>query len=77
MCHHSTADDAQLYITFKTLFVGNTNQSRTKLVNCDRYIDTRMLWNELKLSKDKSQDLVMSSFHRPRPTLVFVVVGEQ
>ena len=75
MCHHSTADDAQLYITFKTLFVGNTNQSRTKLVNCDRYIDTRMLWN--KLSKDKSQDLVMSSFHRPRPTLVFVVVGEQ
>ena len=39
------------------------------MVNCVRDMDTWMLFNKLKLNKDKSEVLVISSSYRPRPPL--------
>ena len=63
------ADDTQLYITFRTWSVSDMNLSNAKLVNCVRDMDAWMLSNKLKLTKDKSEDLVISSSYRPRPPL--------
>ena len=43
--------------------------SYAKLVNCVRDMDAWMLSNKLKLNKDKSEVLVISSSYRPRPPL--------
>ena len=69
MSYHLYADDTQLYIAFKTSSVSDMNQSKTKLINCVRDIDAWMLSNKLKLNRDKSEVLVISSIYRPRPTL--------
>ena len=69
MSHHFYADDTQLYIAFRTSSVGDMNQSKAKLINCVKDIDSWMLSNKLKLNRDKSEVLVISSIHRPRPTL--------
>ena len=45
------------------------NLSKAKLVNCVRDMDAWMLSNKLKLNKDKSEVLVISSSYRPRPPL--------
>ena len=45
------------------------NLSNAKLVNCVRDMDKWMLSNKLKLNKDKSEVLVISSSCRPRPPL--------
>ena len=69
MFYHFYADDAQLYITFRTSSVSDMNLSNAKLVNCDRDMDAWMLSNKLKLNKDKSEVLVISSSYRPQPPL--------
>ena len=69
MSHHFYADDTQLYIAFKTSSVSDMNQSKTKLINCVRDIDAWILSNKLKLNRDKSEVLVISSIYRPRPIL--------
>ena len=71
MFYHFSADDTQLYITFRTSSVSNMhmNLSNAKLVNCVRDIDAWMLSNKLKLNKDKSEVLVISSSYRPRSPL--------
>ena len=67
--YHFYADDTQLYITFRTWSVSDMNLSNAKLVTCVRDMDAWMLSNKLKLNKDKSEDLVISSSYRPRPPL--------
>ena len=69
MFYHFYADDTQLYITFRTSSVSDMNLSNAKLVNCVRDMDAWMLSNKLKLNKDKSEVLVISSSYRPRPPL--------
>ena len=69
MFYHFYADDTQLYITFRTSSVSDMNLSNAKLVNCVRDIDAWMLFNKLKLNKDGSEVLVISSSYRPRPPL--------
>ncbi|PFX26452.1 putative RNA-directed DNA polymerase from transposon BS [Stylophora pistillata] len=69
MLYHFYADDTKLYITFRTSSVSDMNLSNTKSVNCVRDVDAWMLSNNLKLNKDKSEVLVISSSHRPRPPL--------
>ena len=58
-----------LSITFRTSSVSDMNLSKAKLVNCVRDMDAWMLSNKLKLNKDKSDVLVISSSYRPRPLL--------
>ena len=69
MFYHFYVDDTQLYITFRTSSVSDMNLSNAKLVNCVRDMDAWMLSNKLKLNKDKSEVLVISSSYRPRPPL--------
>ena len=69
MFYHLYADDTQLYITFRTSSVSDMNLINAKLVNCVRDKDAWMLSNKLKLNKDKSEVLVISSSYRPRPPL--------
>ena len=75
--YHFYADDTQLYITFRTSSVPNINLSDTKLVNCVRDMDAWMLSNKLKWNKDKSEVLVISSSHRPRPPLSSVDISNE
>ena len=69
MFYHFYAEDTQLYITFRTSSVSDMNLSNAKLVNCFWDMDAWMLSNKLKLNKDKSEVLVISSSYRPRPPL--------
>ena len=69
MFYHFYADYTQLYITFRTSSVPDMNLSNTKFLNCVRDMDAWMLSNKLKLNKDKSEVLVISSCFRPRPPL--------
>ena len=65
MFYQCYADDTQLYITFRTWSVSDMNLSNAKLVNCVQDMDAWMLSNKLKLNKDKSEVLVISSSYRP------------
>ena len=77
MFYHFYADDTQLYITFRKSSVSDMNLSNAKLVNCVRDMDAWMLSNKLKLNKDKSKVLVISSSFRPRPPLSSVDICDE
>ena len=77
MFYHFYADDTQLYITFRTSSLSDMNLSNAKLVNCVRDMDAWMLSNKLKLNKDKSEVLVISSSYRPRPPLSSVNICDE
>ena len=77
MFYHFYADDTQLYITFRTSSLSDMNLSNAKLVNCVRDMDAWMLSNKLKLNKDKSEVLVISSSYRPQPPLSSVNICDE
>ena len=77
MFYHFYADDTQLYITFRTSSLSDMNLSNAKLVNCVWDMDAWMLSNKLKLNKDKSEVLVISSSYRPRPPLSSVNICDE
>ena len=52
-------------------------QCNTKLINCVQDMDAWMLSNKLKLNKDKSEVLVISSSYRPRPPLCSVDIRDE
>ena len=54
---------------FSLDYVSDMNLSNAKLVNCVQDMDAWMLSNKLKLNKDKSEVLVISSSYQPRPPL--------
>ena len=62
-----------LSVTFRTSSLSDMNLSIAKLVNCVRDMDAWMLSNKLKLNKDKSEVLVISSSYRPRPPLSLLI----
>ena len=66
---HFYADDTQLYVTFETSSLNDMELYKCRLEVCVREIDTWMLLNKLKLSKDKTELLVISPLHRARPPL--------
>ena len=77
MFYYFYADDTRLYITFRTFSVSDMNLSNAKLVNCVRDMAAWMLSNKLKLNKDKSEVLVISSSYRPRPPLSSVDICDE
>lgn len=74
---HFYADDTQLYITFKTSCPSEMETSKARLESCVNAIDSWMLHNKLKLNKDKSELLVLSSSHRLRPALDAVMIANE
>ena len=77
MFYHFYADDPQLYITVRTSSVSDMNLSNAKLGNCGLDMDAWILSNKLKLNKDKSEVLVISSSYRPRPPLSSVDICDE
>ena len=61
---HFYADDRQLYVTFETSSLNDMELSKCRLEGCVLEIDTWMLLNKLKLNKNKTELLVISSLHR-------------
>ena len=68
------ADDSQLYITFKSSSLLDRDSSISRLTACVIDIDSWMLCNKLKLNKDKTDMLILSSSHRPHPSLSSIAV---
>ena len=67
---HLYADDTQLYITFGTSSNSLQEMEQTKRkVEASVYdIDNWMTTNKLKLNTDKTEVLLLSAAHRPRPS---------
>ena len=63
------ADDTQLYISFKTCCSDEMQTRQSKIEACVRHIDLWMLHNKLKLNKDKTELLILSSSFRPKPNI--------
>lgn len=74
---HFYADDTQLYVTFETSSLNDMELSKCRLEACVREIDAWMLLNRLKLNKDKTELLVISSLHLARPTLSNIHVCDE
>lgn len=64
-------------ITFETSSLNDMELSKCKLEACVREIDTWMLLNRLKLNKDKTELLVISSLHLARPALAHIHVCDE
>ena len=63
------ANDTQLYVTFETSSLNDKELSNCRLEASVREIYSWMLLNRLKLNKDKTELLVISTVHRARPPL--------
>ena len=76
MGFHFYADDIQLYLSFNSLGGDDQACSVARVEFCVREIDNWMTRNKLKLNRDKTQLLVVSSIYLPRPSLDSIVVGD-
>ena len=65
MGYHFYADDTQLYLSFNSLSGDDQACSVSQVESCVRDIDRWMSCNKLKLSRDKTELLVISSKYRP------------
>ena len=74
---HFYADDRQLYVTFEASSLNGMELSKCRLEACVLEIDTCILLNKLKLNKDKTDLLVISSLHRARPPLSGILVCDE
>ena len=73
MGFHFYADDTQLYFSFNSLSAND--QANSWVGSCVREIDNYwMTHNKLKLNRDKTELLLISSRYRPRPSLDSIVV---
>ena len=74
MGYHFYADDTQLYLSFSSLSGDDQAYSVAQVESCVRDIDRWMSCNKLKLNRDKTELLVISSKYRPRPSLDNILV---
>ena len=66
---HFYADDRQLNVTFEKSSLNDMELSKCRLEACVPEIDLCILLSKLKLNKDKTELLVISSVQRARPPL--------
>ena len=76
MGYHFYADDTQLYLSFNSLSGDDQAYSVAQVESCVRDIDRWMSCNKLKLNRDKTELLVISSKYRPCPSLDSILVGD-
>ena len=69
LSYHFYADDSQLYPSFQPTIPGDRDLAVSNIERCVHEIDHWMLVNRLKLNKDKTELLVISAKHLPRPIL--------
>ena len=69
LSYHFYADDSQLYLSFQPTIPSDRDLAVSNIERCVHEIDHWMLINRLKLNKDKTELLVISAKHLPRPTL--------
>ena len=75
--YHFYADDTQLYVTFKCDSLYDAYLARTRVKCCVEDINSWMIKNTLKLNDDKTELVVRSSKHQPRPAIASIQVGEE
>ena len=71
------ADDTQLYLLFETSPFDNMVSSKAKLEACVRDIDSWMLINKLKMNRDKTELLVLSSSYLPPPLFGTLTIASE
>ena len=71
------ADDTQLYLSFTSNCPNHLSSTKMEVELCVKDIGDWMLRNKLKLNQDKTELLVISSKHRPRPPLNYMQVGDE
>ena len=75
--HNLYADDNQLYVSFKLGSNDVLSSAKSSIEICLQEINNWMILNGLKLNKEKTELLLLSSRYRHSPSLEFVrVVGE-
>ena len=67
MSYHFYADDSQLYLSFQPIIPGDGVLAVSNIERYAHEVDHWMLVNRLKLNKDKTELLVISAKHLPRP----------
>lgn len=72
---HFYADDCQVYVSFEPTPEG-TAAAISTIEACARDVDTWMLCNKFKLNRGKTELLVLSAQHRPRPHILDVTVAD-
>ncbi|XP_022805836.1 uncharacterized protein LOC111342974 [Stylophora pistillata] len=77
LSYHFYADDSQLYLSFQPTVLGDRDLAVSSIESCVNEINHWMMVNRLKLKKDKTELLVISAKHLPRPLLHEIsVAGE-
>ena len=71
------AGDTQLYVTFKCDSLEDAYFGRTRVKCCVEDINSWMIKNKLQLNDVKTELIVTSSKHQPRPAISSVQVGEE
>ena len=75
--YHFYADDSQLYLSFQPTVLGDRDLAMSNIESCVNEINHWMMVNRLKLNKDKTEFLVTSAKHLPRPLFQEIsVAGE-
>ena len=74
---HFYADDSQLYLSFQPTIPGDRALAVSNIKRFVDEIDLWMLVNRLKLNKDKTELLVISAKHLPRPVLQEISVASE
>ena len=69
------ADETQLYVSFKLGSDDLLSSAKSSIELCVQEINNWMILNSLKLTKEKTKLLLLSSRYRPSPLLEFVCVG--
>ena len=74
--YHLYADDIQLYLSFKAT-LNYQEPAVTRMEACINEIDAWMIYNKLKLNKDKTELLIIGAQHRTRPTIECIRGGRR
>ena len=75
LTYHLSADDTQLYVSFKLGSDDFLSSAKSSIELCVQEINNWMILNGLKLNEEKTELLLLSSRYRPSFPLEFVRVG--
>ena len=77
LLYHLYADNTQLYISFNVGCCADLDEAKLRVERCVDEIDLRMFKNLLKLNRDKTELVIISSKIRNGPNLEYVRVGDE